>query len=104
MTAYKKTPAKTNVVVADGTILTVDGFVTVDVDLDHPGTTTKPVKMVSVGYVPGLPRNLLSTRKAVEQWSKPLVYYETKIVLRFPGEELLVFIFCPARDCFPQQV
>ena len=54
MTAYRKAPAKTNVVVADGTILTIDGFVTVDVDLDQPGTTTKPVKMVPVGYVPGL--------------------------------------------------
>ena len=33
----------TTVEVADGTILPVDGFETVEVDLDQPGTTTKPV-------------------------------------------------------------
>ena len=97
MTAYKKAPAGTTVEVADGTILPVAGFGfgTVEVDLDQPHTTTKPVKMVSVAYVPGLSRNLLSTRKAVEQWGKPLVYYETKAVLRFSGVESLVFYFCP---------
>ena len=74
MTAYNKAPAGTTVEVADGTILQVYGFGTVEVDLDQPGTTTKPVKVVSVAYVPGLSRNRLSTRKAVEQWSEPLVY------------------------------
>ena len=39
-------------------------------DLDE----TKPVKMGSVAYVVGTLRNLLSTRKAVEQWGKPLAY------------------------------
>ena len=87
ITAYKKAPAGTTVEVADGTTLPVDGFGTVEVDLDQPGTTTKPVKMVSVAYVPGFSRNLLSTRKAVEQWGKPLVSYKTKTVLGFPGEE-----------------
>ena len=38
--------------VADGTILPVDGFGTVEVDLDQSGTTTKPVKMVAVAYMP----------------------------------------------------
>ena len=90
-------PARTTVEVANGTILPVNGFGTIEVDLDQPGTTTKPVKMVSVAYVPGLSRNLLSTRKAVEQWGKPLVYYETKAVLGFPGEESLVFNFCPRK-------
>ena len=66
MTAYKKAPAVTTAKVADGTILPVDGFGTVVVDLDKPGTATKPVKMVSVAHVPGLSRNLLSTRKPVE--------------------------------------
>ena len=66
-TAYKKAPAGTTVEAADGTILLVDGSGTVEVDLDQPGTMTKPVKMVSVAFVPGLSRNLLSTRKAVEQ-------------------------------------
>ena len=66
MTAYKKAPAGTTVKVGDGTILSVDGFGTVEVDLNQSGTTTKPVKMGFVGYVPGLSRNLLSTRKAVE--------------------------------------
>ena len=38
-----------------------------EVDLDQSGTSTKPVKMVSVAYVPGRSQNLLSTRKAVKQ-------------------------------------
>ena len=67
MTAHKKAPAGTTVEVADGTILPVDGLGTVEVDLNQPGTTTKPMNMVSVAYAPGLSRNLLSTRKAVEQ-------------------------------------
>ena len=41
-----------------------------DGDLDQLSTTTKPVKMISVAHVPGLSRNLLSARKAVEQWVK----------------------------------
>ena len=68
ITAYKKAPAGTTVEIADETILPGDGFETVDeVDLDQPGTTTKPVKMVAVVYVPELSWNLLLTRKAVEQ-------------------------------------
>ena len=100
MTAYKKAPAGTTVEVDDGPILPVDGFGTVEVDLDQPGTTTKPMKMVSVGYVSRLLRSLLSIRKAVKQWGKPLVYYKTKAVLGFPGEELLVFNFCPRKWLF----
>ena len=61
MTAYKRAPAGTTVEVADGTILPVDGFGTVEADLDQPGTTTKPVKMVSIAYVPGSSWNLLSS-------------------------------------------
>ena len=64
--AYKNVPAGTSVKVADRIILPVGGFGTVEVDLDQPGTTTKPVKRVSVGYVPSLSRILLSTCKAVE--------------------------------------
>ena len=97
MTAYKKAPAGTNIEVADGTILPVNGFGNVRVDLDQPGTSIKPVEMASVAYVPGLSRNLLSTRKSVEQLSKPLVYYKTKAVLEFPGEQSLVFNFCPRK-------
>ena len=100
MPLCKKAPAGMTVEVVDGTILPVDGFVTVEVDLDQPGTTTKPVKIVSVAYVPGLSRNLLSTRKAMEQWGKPLAYYKTKTVLGFPGEESLVFNFCPRKRLF----
>ena len=102
MNAYKKAPAGASVEVADGTILPIDGFGTVEVNLDQPGTTTKPVKMVSIAYVPEYSQNLLSTRKAVEQSDKPPVYYETKAVWGFPGEESLVFNFCSTRDCFPQ--
>ena len=67
ITAYKKAPAGTTVEVADGTNLPVDGFRTVEVDLDQPVTTIKPMKMVLVTYVPGLWRNLLSTRETVKQ-------------------------------------
>ena len=100
MTAYKKVPAGTTVEVADGTILPVYGFGIDKVNQDQPGTTTKLVKMVSVAYVPGLSWDLLSTRKAVEQWGKPLVYYKTKAVLGFPGEESLVCNFCPRKGLF----
>ena len=51
ITAYKKAPAGPT---ADGIILSVDGFGTVEMDMDQPGTRTKPVKMVFVAYVPGL--------------------------------------------------
>ena len=74
ITAQKTAPAGTTVEVADWTILPVDGFETVEVDRDQLGPTTKPVKMVSVAYVPGLLRNLLSTRNVVELWGNPLVY------------------------------
>ena len=49
VTAYKKVAAGTTVKVADGTILPVYGFgTTVKIDLDQSGTTTEPVKMVSI--------------------------------------------------------
>ena len=69
-------------------------------DLDQLDTTTKLVKMVSVGYVPGCSRSHMSTRKAAEQWGKPLVYYEMKVVLKFLGEESLAFNFCPRKRLF----
>ena len=86
MSAYKKASPGTNVEIADGNILPVDGFGRIEVDLDQPGHTTKMVKMDDVAYVPGLSRNLLSTVKAVEQLGKPLIYYRNKAVLGFPGE------------------
>ena len=101
MSAYKKASPGTNVEIADGNILPVDGFGRIEVDLDQPGHTTKMVKMDDVAYVPGLSRNLLSTIKAVEQWGKPLKYYNrNKAVLGFPGEESLVFKFYPCKGLF----
>ena len=100
MYAYKKASPGTNAGIADGNILTVDGFGRIEEDLDQPGHTTKMVKMDDVAYVPGLSRNLLSTVKAVEQWGKPLIYYRNKAVLGFPGEESLVFKFCPRKGLF----
>ena len=100
MSAYKKASPGTNVEIADGNILPVDGFGRIEVDLDQPGHTTKMVKMDDVAYVPGLSRNLLSAVKAVEQWGKPLIYYRNKAVLGFPEEESLVFKFCPRRGLF----
>ena len=68
--------------------------------LGQPGHTTKMVKMDDVAYVPGLSRNLLSTIKSVEQWGKPLIYYRNDAVLGLPGEESLVFKFCPRKGLF----
>ena len=85
MTVYKEAPLGTTAEVADGTSLTVDGYGTVELDLNQPDTTAKPVKMISVAYVPGLSWNLLSTRNVVEQSDKPLVYYKTKAVLGSRG-------------------
>ena len=56
------------------------------------------VKMNDVAYVPGLSRNLLSTVKAMEQWGKPLIYYNrNKAVLGFLEEKSLIFKFCPRK-------
>ena len=100
MSAYKKAWPGTTVEIADGNILPVDGFGRIEVDLDQAGNTTKMVKMDDVAYVPGLSRNLLSTIKAVEQWSKPLIYCRNEAVLGFPGEETFVFKFCPRKGLF----
>ena len=67
MSAYEKASPGTNVEIADGNILPVDGFGRIEVDMDQPGHTTKMMKMGDVAYVPGLSRNLLSTIKTVEQ-------------------------------------
>ena len=100
MTAYKKAPPGTTTEVADETILPVDGFETIEVDLDQSGSTTEPVKMVAVAYVPGFSRDLLSTLELVEQWGKPLTYYKTKAVFRLLGKELPVFNFYPRKRMF----
>ena len=101
MSAYKKASPGTNDEIADDNILPVDGFGGIEVGLDQPGHTTKMVKMDNVAYMPGLSRNLLSTIKPVEQWGKPLIYYyRDKAVLGFPGEESLVFKFCPRKGLF----
>ena len=84
--------------------MAVDGFGTIEVDLDQLGTTTKSAKMVADAYVPGLAQNLLFTRKAVEQWGKLFVYYKTKASFGFPGEESLVFNFCPRKGLFSTTV
>ena len=100
MTAYKKASSSTTAEVADGNILREDGFGTIEVDLDQPGSTTKPVKMVAVAYGLGGLWTLLSTLKVVESWGKPLVYYKTKAVLGFPGEASLVLNFFPRKGLF----
>ena len=103
MTAYKKASAGMTAEVAHGTILPVDRLETIEINLDQPGTTTKPVNMLP-SRMSALSRNLLFTRNAVEQWEKPFVYYETKSVLGFPREEALVFTSVPGRECLPQQM
>ena len=103
MSAYKKASPGTNVEIAGGNILPVDGFGRIEVDLDQPGHTTKMVKMDDVAYVPGLSRNLLSTIKAVEQWGKPLTYYRNKAVWGFRGRNRVFSNSAPVRDCFQLQ-
>ena len=104
MTAYRKAPAVTTVEVADGTILPVDGFGTVEVDLDQPGTTTKPVKMASVGYVPGISGICCLP---VKQWSNGINHSSTTKLRLFEGSRersRLLLTSATARDCFPQQL
>ena len=55
MSAYEKASLGTNVEIPDGSILPVDGFGRIEVDLDQPSHTTNMVKMDDVAYVPGLP-------------------------------------------------
>ena len=97
--AYEKASPVTMVEVADETIPSVDEFGTIELDLDQPGSITKPVKITTVAYGPGPLRNLLSILKALKNWGKSLIYNRTKAILRFPGEESLVFNLCP-RKCF----
>ena len=95
--AYEKASPVTMVKVADETIPLVDEFGTIELDLDQPGSITKPVKITTVAYGPGPLRNLLSTLKALKNWGKSLIHYRTKAILRFPGEESLVFNLCPRK-------
>ena len=105
MAACKKTPTGTTVEVPDGTSLPVDGFGTIEVDLDQPGTTTKPVKMVSVTYMPHLSWIQLSTHKAMEQWGKPLVYYKKKEgCFRVPGGGVTCFKLLPPQGIISCQM
>ena len=73
MIVYKKASPETTVEVTKEIILPVDGFGTIKVGLDQPGTIAMPVKMVAVARVPELSLNLLSIRKVVKQGGKPLV-------------------------------
>ena len=100
MTAYKKASPGRTVEVTDGTIIPVDGSGTIEVDLDQPGTTTKPVKIVTVAYMPESSRTVLSTCKAVKQWGKQLIYYQDQGCFGVPGKELLVFIFSSSERLF----
>ena len=100
MSSYKNVSLGTTVGVADGNILPVGGFGRIGVDVDQPGNTIKMVEMDDDAYMPEPSRKLLCTTKAVEQWGKPLIYYNNEAVLEFPGEELLVFKFCPCKGLF----
>ena len=104
MTVYKKAPAGTTVEVADGTILPVDGFGKVEVDLDQRSSTIKPVKVVSVAYVPGLPRNLLSTRNAVVFLDSRSSTTKRSLFWGFRKRGRLFLTSAHARHCFPQNM
>ena len=100
MTAYKKAPRGMTVEVANWNFLPLNGFETLEVGPDQPGSTTKLVSMDAVAYMPGLSRSLVSTLKAVEQWGKPLIYNKMKAVLGLLGKESLAFNFCPGWGFF----
>ena len=100
MTAYKKASPGMTVGVTGRNILPVDGFGTIEMNLDQPGNTTKLARIGAVVCVPWLSMNLLSTLKAAEQWGKPLIYYKTKAILRFPGEKSRVFNLCPRKGLY----
>ena len=67
MTAYKKASPGTTVEVADGNILPVNWFATLEVGLDQPDNTTELARTGDVAYVPRHSRNLLSAFEVVEQ-------------------------------------
>ena len=103
VSSYKKASPGTNVEIADGNILPVDGFGRIEVDLDQPGNTTKMAKMDDVAYVPGLSRNLLSTVKAVEQWGNRQSTIEIKPFWGSRGRNRLFLNSALVRDCFQLQ-
>ena len=100
MSSYKKASPGAAVEIADGNILSVDGFGRIEVDVDQPALTTKRATMDDVAYVSGLSRNLLFAIKAVEQWGNPLIYYRNEASLGFPGRNRLFSNSAPARNCF----
>ena len=103
MSVYKKASPGTNVEIADGNILPMDGFGRIEVDLDQPGHTTKMVKMDDVAYVPGLSRNLLST---VKQWSNGGNRQSAIEIKPFWGSRRRNRLFsnsAPVGDCFQLQ-
>ena len=104
ITVYKKVPPGTIVEDTDGISLPVDGFGQVEVDLDQPGTTTKPVKMVSVAYVPGL-RGIYCS--PVKQWSdgvNRLCTTKQRLLRGSRGRSCSILTSSLARVCFPQYV
>ena len=66
MSAYKKASPGTNVEIADGNMLPVDGFGRIEVDLDQLGHTTKDGEDRRCYVVPGLSRTCCLPSK---QWS-----------------------------------
>ena len=100
MTAYKKTSPGTTVEVADGNILSVDGFRTLQIDPDQPRHTTKLVRIGAVTHESERSRDMLPTLKAVKQWEEPRTYYRMKADLGFLREKSLVFNFCPRKGLF----
>ena len=104
MTAYEKVPPGTTAEVADGTILPIDGFGTVEVDLDQSSATTKPVR----GFPSGMCQDVHGTcRPPVKQWINGVNSSSTTKRRPFWGSRWrnrLFLISAPAGDCFPQQV
>ena len=85
--------------IADGNILPIDGFGTIEVTWTNR-VILQLVKIGAVTYAPGLSRNLLFTLKAVEQWAKSLIYYRITAVSGLPEKESLVFNFYSRKGLF----
>ena len=100
MSNYKKASSETNVEVADGNILPVDGFGRIAVDLDQPRSTTMMVRVDDVAYLLGLSsrqwsnvENRLFTTRRRPFWGSP----EMSQLL---SSEVIVFTYMCKTDPF----
>ena len=104
MIAYRKVPAGTTVEVVGRTISPIDRFGTFEVNLDQPGSTTKPVKMDSVAYVQDCRGTCCPP---VKRWSNGISRSSStkrKLLWDSRGRGRLFLTSALARNCFLQNM